>query len=87
MQGHGRLYLYNYSLFSSHSIPSSSLLLTSMAFSVTGETHNAFLKLSDAKLIMPSWSYPMPSPTFSIVANATLVMRPLLVLSRWLSTV
>jgi len=48
MWGHGRLYLYNHFLFSSHSIPSSSLLLTFMTSSVTGETHNAFLKLSDA---------------------------------------
>ena len=48
MQGRGRLHLYNCSLFSSRSIPSSALLLTSMASSVTGETHNAFLELSDA---------------------------------------
>jgi len=48
MRGRGRLHLYNRSLFSSHSIPFSSLLLTSMASSVTSETHNAFLELSDA---------------------------------------
>jgi len=48
MQGRGRLHLYNCSLFSNHSISSSSLLLTSMASSVTGETHNAFLELSNA---------------------------------------
>ena len=40
--------LYNCSLFLSHSIPSSSFILTSMAFSVTSETHNAFLELSNA---------------------------------------
>ena len=48
IRGRGRLHLYNCSLFSSRSIPSSALLLTSMASSVTGETHNAFLELSDA---------------------------------------
>jgi len=48
MWGRGCLHLYNCSLFSSRFIPSSALLLTSMAFSVTGETHNAFLELSDA---------------------------------------
>jgi len=48
MQGQGCLYLYNHSLFSSHSISSSSLLLSFMASSVTGETHNAFLELSNA---------------------------------------
>jgi len=48
MRGRGCLHLYNRSLFSSHSIPFSSLLLTSMASSLTGETHNAFLELSDA---------------------------------------
>jgi len=48
MRGRGRLHLYNHSLFLNHSIPSSSLLLTSMASSVTGETHNAFLELSNA---------------------------------------
>jgi len=48
MWGQGHLYLYNRSLFSSCSIPSSALLLISMASSVTGETHNAFLELSNA---------------------------------------
>ena len=48
MWGQGCLHLYNRFLFSNHSISSSSLLLTSMASSVTGETHNAFLELSDA---------------------------------------
>ena len=48
MWGRGRLHLYNRSLFSNHSISSSSLLLTSMASSVTGETHNTFLELSNA---------------------------------------
>jgi len=48
MWGRDRLYLYNCSLFLNHSISSSSLLLTSMASSVTGETHNAFLELSNA---------------------------------------
>jgi len=48
MWGRGCLHLYNRSLFSSCSIPSSALLLTFMASSVTGETHNAFLELSDA---------------------------------------
>jgi len=47
MWGRGCLHLYNRSLFSSRSIPSSALLLTSMASSVTGETHNTFLELSD----------------------------------------
>jgi len=48
MRGRGHLHLYNCSLFSNHSISSSSLLLTFMASSITGETHNAFLELSDA---------------------------------------
>jgi len=48
MRGRGRLYLYNCSLFLNHFISLSSLLLTSMASSVTGETHNAFLELSNA---------------------------------------
>jgi len=48
MRGRGRFHLYNCSLFSNHFIPSSSLLLTSMASSVTGETHNTFLELSNA---------------------------------------
>jgi len=48
MWGQGCLSLYSRSLFSSRSIPSLSLLLTSMASLVTGETHNAFLELSDA---------------------------------------
>jgi len=48
MRGRGRLRLYNHFLFSGYSIPSSSLLLTSIASSVTGETHNTFLELSNA---------------------------------------
>jgi len=48
MRGRGRLHLYNRSLFLSRSIPSSALLLISMASSVTGETHNAFLELFNA---------------------------------------
>ena len=48
MQGRDRFHLYNCSLFSNHFIPLLSLLLTSMASSVTGETHNAFLELSNA---------------------------------------
>jgi len=48
MRGRGRLCLYNRFLFSDHSIPSLSLLLTSMASSVTDETHNTFLELSNA---------------------------------------
>jgi len=48
MWGQGCLHLYNHSLSSNYSIPSSSLLLISMASLVTGETHNAFLELSNA---------------------------------------
>jgi len=48
MWGRDRFFLYNRSLFLSCSIPSSSFILTSMASSVTGETHNVFLELSDA---------------------------------------
>jgi len=48
MRDQDHLSLYSHSLFSSHSIPSSSLLLTSIASSVTGKTHNAFLELSNA---------------------------------------
>jgi len=48
MQGQGHVLLYNCFLFSSHSISSSSFVLTSVVFSITGETHNAFLELSNA---------------------------------------
>jgi len=48
MQGQGCVSLYNCTLFSSCSILSSSFILISMVSSVTGETHNAFLELSNA---------------------------------------
>ena len=48
MQGRGCFSLYNYALFSSRSILSSSFVLISMVFLVTSKTHNAFLKLSNA---------------------------------------
>ena len=48
MWGWGHFSLNNCSLFSSRFILLSSFILTSMAFSVTSETHNAFLELSNA---------------------------------------